>query len=333
MKKPDVQIVSEVAAAGYAWKESLFVPFPPDSKDRPAPALAPIGGKSRRTPIPDELFLEFAALDPESDTDILAFANAHGLLGIRAPLGVIAAGKERPEDRIIGELKSDWGICIRQMKKATEIWMAVKTQNMELLSERIHWAGPRHVEYVGLERKARSSQKPFRDSETIILPGDHPELKQSDVIGRSYAWLLNTVNANLSTHVAYRLLRIRGSEDIGTFPLPINLAGAMWFKLAGVIATFSSIRSCDVCGKPMVIAPGGYRSNRRTCSDACRIRIYDARKHEARRLHQDKMPIKDIAIHLDTSIAQIQKWIDFEVKRKLQKAPQDFGDTAILKRA
>jgi hypothetical protein len=287
--------------------ESLFVPFLPDG-GRPAPALAAIGNKARRIPIPDELFLEFAELDPESDADILGFANAHGLLGVRPPLGLITAGKELPQDRITGELKSDWSVRIRQMKKATEIWMAVKTKNTELLAERVRWAGPRHIEYVGLGRKAGSSQQSFRDSETIILPEDHSELKKHDVIGRSYAWLLTTINENLSTYVAYRLLRIRGSEDIGTFPLPINLTGAMWFKLAGVIATFSSIRSCDECGRPMVIAPGGYRSNRRTCSNACRIRMYDTRKREARRMYEERMPLKEIAISLDTTVAQIQKW-------------------------
>ena len=60
----------------------------------------------------------------------------------------------------------------------------------------------------------------------------------------------------------------------------------------------------------LVAAEGsGYRTNRKTCSNACRISLYSGRKVKARQLRDQKLSVREIAKRLDTGVEQIKRWI------------------------
>ena len=98
---------------------------------------------------------------------------------------------------------------------------------------------------------------------------------------------------------------------MGLFMVPSTLIGCLWLQLADAIAGFQKFRLCESCRKPMLVAAegSGYRTNRKTCSNACRIRLYSGRKLEARQLRDQKLSVREIAKRLDTGVEQVKRWI------------------------
>jgi hypothetical protein len=297
----------------YRWR---FGPFKSilDGKQYNGAGITATGNRRRLVPLPDELFLEFSAL--ASDDDIKNFVDRYGLLGVRPALSLFPQTEESDDARraITAELRlEDWSRRIHQMKNAIQLWMAIKTEDTKLLTQLVHWAGPRHIEYKAPDRTIGSLTVPG-DSETILLPEDHPELKKDDVIARSEICLERKVTENLMPYVQFALPRAQGSTHIKSFIRPTCAYGALWYQLAEDISAFKSFHGCDVCHKPIVVTPGGYRGDRRTCSANCRMKIYDARKLQARQLQQEKVPLHIIAKQLDTSVERIKRWTQAGLK-------------------
>jgi hypothetical protein len=125
-------------------------------------------------------------------------------------------------------------------------------------------------------------------------------------------YLQEVVNRKLKKFVDPRLLwESPDRNKLVFYIVPDTLIGCLWLQLATALAEFRKFRLCEGCRKPMLIAPegSGYRSNRKTCSNACRIRVYERRKVEARRLRGEKLSVREIAKRLDTGVEQVKGWI------------------------
>jgi hypothetical protein len=302
MKMQNGRLAAPLSADGYAWHPGPFQELlNKEDGVYNEPALIRIGNPKRMAQRPDDLFVEFSAL--ASDDQIKRFAERFGLLGVRAPKSLAPQNGKSTGEAITAELKSDWTRRIRAMNKAIELWMGIKTENRELLAQRVKWAGTHRVHYQAPDRPDGVAG----DSNLIELPAAHPPLKKTDdVIALARICLEVMINDNLMPAVRFALPL--AEESTGTFIRPACLYGLLWYQLAEAMLALKSVRPCDVCQKPMLVTPGGFRGERRSCSAVCRMRIYDNRKLQARELQQEGLPLQVIAKRLDTTIAQIERW-------------------------
>jgi hypothetical protein len=90
---------------------------------------------------------------------------------------------------------------------------------------------------------------------------------------------------------------------------PIHLPGAMYLQLAQSVAPRTKYQRCASCRRWFEVAPGVSRSDRLTCSAACRQRGHRERVRRARELHaQGKRP-QQIANLLGSEIEAVRHWI------------------------
>ena len=79
------------------------------------------------------------------------------------------------------------------------------------------------------------------------------------------------------------LPRIHRERSISGFPMGLHfqaptLLAALWLQFALAITKKVRYRQCLGCGSYLTIHPDGFRSNRRTCSDACRTKASRSRR-------------------------------------------------------
>jgi hypothetical protein len=266
-----------------------------------------------------DLFLTFSAIDPASDVEILNFANAYGLLGggplllPRDPQGMQPMiSSTAALEACVGEPRSLWLQNILDMKAAVWLWQGITSENTNQLATRIHWVAQNHVEYVGPPLSATGRALP--NTSTIASP-ERPELLKrllpGDTLMAARLYLQELLNQKLAESITERLLWTPGWKKIGKFLTSKSLAGCLWDQLASAAAELRTIRNCAACGEQMLIAPegSGYRGNRKTCSNACRMKLYFARKHRAQALHQKGLSVETIAKRLGTDVKRLRKWI------------------------
>jgi endogenous inhibitor of DNA gyrase (YacG/DUF329 family) len=85
----------------------------------------------------------------------------------------------------------------------------------------------------------------------------------------------------------------------------------MWLQLAEAIAGNKLHRPCKECGKWIEISTeeDGRSARRAFCSDACKSRDYRRRIEKARQLRAEGMPVKAIALELDSTVETIKNWV------------------------
>ena len=294
---------------GYEWKHGKFIAFG-DTQDHQGPMLVPVREVERVYVPPRNLFLEFASLDPTRDDDILKFATAYGLLG-GAP--VLFPKRERTFP-LRGEPKSHWVEQLHHMKAAVSLREALRANDTELLSRCIKWRGTDRIDYHW--PPSSDLMTPWSTHATIASKDINPDLfkqfRPKDVEMPARVYLQKVVNENLERLAAPRLLwMIPDRDKMGLFIVPNSLIGCLWLQLASAIAELRTFRICEGCSKPMLVAPegSGFRANRKTCSDACRVRLYARRKEEARKLHSQKVSRREIAKRLNIEVDQVRNWI------------------------
>jgi hypothetical protein len=311
------QFVWRRSEHGYEWRTGRFTMMGAGGKpeEREGPALAPVGDFERPyVPSPD-LFLEFASVDPDQEGRILAFANGYGQLGDSSRwLFPKPPRKGVKTTGVDGELRSHWQEHLHKMKAAVSLWEALRRQDTKLLSQCIQWRGAERVDYEWPPSSDFST--PWGTHATIASKQTNPHLlgrlRPGDVQMPARMYLQEVVNKSLDKLVAPRLLWTPPDrKKMGLFIVPGSLIGCLWLQLANAIAEFRTFRTCEGCGKPILVAPegSGSRSNKRTCSDACRVRLYARRKSEARRLRDEGVPLPQIAKRLGTGVEQVKRWI------------------------
>lgn len=308
------QFIWKVREDGYEWRDGPFLPFTIDATEQAdGPALIGLGQSQRHYQPEPNLFLKFAAIDPGSDSQILSFANTYGLLE-SARFYFPKRKKGEPVQSFLGELRSRWVENLHPMKQAVSLWDAITSKDTSLLEKCVVWESSQHITYHW--PPSSDWQTPWSTHATIASPQVNQDFltrfRLGDVVMPARMYLQKIVNEHLQQTVAPRLLWTPPDrQKMGLFFVPESLIGCLWYQLAGAIADFHKFRTCDVCQKPMLVAPegSGYRTNRKTCSNACRIRLYAGRKAEARRLRSEKHSVREIAKQLDTDVEQIKKWI------------------------
>lgn len=190
------------------------------------------------------LFLVLAHL-PSSPKEILTFADSYGLLGFPPRQGGwIAPGQ-------VGELVSVWYDRIRWLRMTTDIWNARRSRDTPAIQKIIQ------------ERTGRTISE---TDDLRVMAGRvlYEEIKQeAEVLG----------------HV-----RVSWDEDRKLPRIAVitpTLWNALLFQLVQAIDQEQAFRACTACGLWFPAGQGRGRSDKTTCSDACRARIYRQRQKAA----------------------------------------------------
>ncbi len=309
------QFIWQVAEDGHEWRSGPIRVFGANVRKHDEPALIALGENSRPYKPDPDLFLKFASIDPNADVEILHFANSYGLLG-RGPRWIAPEPERKGASTtaVTGELRSHWQEHLHGMKAAVTLWEAIKAENSSVLASCIHWRRRDHITYDWPPSSELNT--PWSTHATIAAPGINSHLlerfQRGDVLKPARFYLQEVVNKSLAELVSSRLLwKAPDSNEMGLFIVPSTLIGCLWLQLADAIAGHQKFRLCESCGKPMLVAAegSGYRTNRKTCSNACRIRLYSDRKIEARQLRDKKFSVREIAKRLDTGVEQVKRWI------------------------
>ena len=311
------QFIWHVAEDGHEWRSGPIRAFGGNVQKYDEPALVALGENARAYKPEPDLFLKFASVDANADAEMLSFANSYGLLG-GGPRWIEPAPKQKGSEptTVTGEVRSHWQEHLNRMKAAVTLWRAIQGEDSSVLASCIHWRSRNHVIYDWPPSSELTT--PWSTHATIASPGINPHLlerfEHGEVLKPARLYLQEVVNHSLAELVAPRLLwKAPDRNEMGLFLVPSTLIGGLWLQLADAIAGFQKFRLCEneSCRKPMLVAAegSGYRTNRKTCSNACRIRLYSGRKLEARRLHDKKVSVREIAKRLDTEVDQIKRWI------------------------
>ncbi len=268
----------------------------------------------RYKPLSDHptLFRQFADLPLEGEA-IGRFANQFGLLGTR-PYPDPESDPQSARDEPHGELLSDWLRHIAALKDAVVVWDAVGTADEEALSKikRSAKLFTRPTWYSG-ECMKFDPDDPDEDYHKSL---DYEEAKQRLRKGRllevATTFVVDTVNQHMvGNGVAARLHLRPDGQDPDLYIVPRNLLGAMWLQLADAIDKKKEFRRCRMCNKPLEIStsPTGYRTNRRFCSDLCKVRHHQQKREKAVTLHAQGRPANEIAKQLGTTATIVRGWI------------------------
>jgi hypothetical protein len=307
-----VEFIWQRAENGYEWQAGHFRAFDLTPNRHDGPALVARGDAAIAYKPESDLFLKFAGIEADSELEILKFASEYGLLG-GSPTIALELPKGESTKAITGELRSHWQNHLHDMKAAVSLWLAIRTEDTELLAKCIKWRSDRHITYAW--PPSSDWRTPWSIHATIASPLDTELLKRfrpGDVVMPARIYLQKVVNTRLHEQVAPRILWISPERTkMGLYIVPDSLIGFLWLQLATALAEFNKFQFCEACEKPMLVAPegAGFRSNRKTCSNACRIKVYAGRKAEARRLREQKVSVREIAKRLDTGVEQVKRWI------------------------
>lgn len=281
-----------VAEGGYRWKE-----LPLEEHAKPEPCLVPARshGLAHRTwPLRDAptLCRTFAALDEHDPGALRAFANEHGPLGVEptSDVGLIAARIEGGAEPL-----SLWRAAILDVREALELLDAAQAPHLPAtVAQRIDWrTSPPRVHFSGLRhrRMLRLEPRPSRHGRA----GFH--LRWCDFHHAARVFAQQLVNAALERHSMGRLLWNPGfrfsdpTTGDQSFPCPegfelriypTSLLGILWVQV-GQAAEGRVHRRCAACGGWFSVGKESHRSNKRTCSPACRQRVSRAKRSRARK--------------------------------------------------
>jgi hypothetical protein len=311
------QFIWHVAEDGHEWRSGPIRAFGGNVQKYDEPALIALGENSRPYKPEPNLFLEFASIDPNSDAEILRFANSYGLLG-GSPQRISPEPNRKGTETtgVTGELRSHWQEHLHRMKAAVTLWRAIQGGDSSVLASCIHWRSRDHVTYDWPPSSELTT--PWSTHATIASSGINSHLleriEHGEVVKPARLYLQEVVNQSLVELVAPRLLwKAPDRNEMGLFLVPSTLIGGVWLQLADAVAGFQKFRLCEneSCRKPMLVAAegSGYRTNRKTCSNACRISLYSGRKARARELRDQKLSVREIAKRLDTGVEQVKRWI------------------------
>src|SRR5260221_14562980 len=79
---------------------------------------------------------------------------------------------------------------------------------------------------------------------------------------------------------------------------PLSLLGAIWLQFAAAMEEQRNFEKCKNCGRPFEISRAaltGKRSDAKFCSTRCRVRGYQRRMEQARRLAKSGVSLSKIA--------------------------------------
>jgi len=235
-----------------------------------------------------------ADTSPDRDS-VQQFADRYGpLLGgsgdaIVLPHRPSEKGQRKGHLIGIGEPLNVWHSAIMKLREVMDIWDKVQNRDLEALQAHINW----REKLVTFESHPDHSihdfpkDKPFPKTGAWIAGEKYrPDVFQSfargDLIGPAIAHIQRVVNENLKDGAAPRLLWNNDQTAVSVHLVPKNLLGAIWLQVASAIERESSFRQCVQCGTWFEVSRQAGRSDKRYCSNACRIRAHRSRTEPSR---------------------------------------------------
>jgi hypothetical protein len=297
----------DVHVDGYEWVKATVVPaIQPDATPRAFLVPCKIGGGVKSyNPVTKEtgLFREFAGLEMREEP-ILAFANEYGRI-------------QRYEEviRVPGRKKlthgdSIWRWCqsIGHMSIAVRLWDMVQSDDLDGLSRHIRPSGENSWLFDSHPDLPPGQEVPgcLREfGESYSTSGCDP----GDLIGPAMIVISTIIQMNTGTNADIMVRWCPDSRGMRLYVRMLGLNDAVWFQFAQAVIGNKDYRQCRTCGKWYELHPDTARTNRLSCSDACRSKFYRQRQAEARRLAAQGMLLAEIADQLKADPLTIQEWI------------------------
>jgi hypothetical protein len=245
------------------------------------------------------LFKVFAETEATKD-GILAFANAHGSLGLAIALDLIDGEREGPID---GEQLAAWRASVLEMRAAVELWDAARTSSMEKLSQCLKWTSDTSIAYTGPHLALMISAQGE--------PGLFATWRPGELIGPALYVVQHRINHALLQHgVVARLLWDSRWAKLSLLMVPRTLIGCMWLQFAKAVDGDKEYRQCENCRAWFEV--GGNRTSRsdkRFCTPTCKAAGHRKKQAEARMLYGRGTPLKEIAQRLGTDAKTAKGWV------------------------
>lgn len=86
-----------------------------------------------------------------------------------------------------------------------------------------------------------------------------------------------------------------------------ELGAVLWTQFAIAVAEATDFRRCAFCHKPIPVGPDGHRTDKTTCSVACRNKLSRSRKKRARELRSEGKTLRQIAQELGVDQAAAKR--------------------------
>lgn len=297
-------------------------------------ALVPRPGARSETYYPLQeatgLFRTFADTEPSQD-GIMEFARKYGLLGDDAQVWMIRFADEEPspaEPERFGEPLVFWRARIRWMKFLVQLWDAARQHDLKCLAEHIAWSDRHEVSFhipadmPALRRIPHPSLKErhkdggdgfegsFIERGTFRVPRQSiPNVQPGDLIGPAFFLTGTILSDRIKGLVSPQICWVSNQGRAVLQISPSSLLGAIYLQFAQAIDGSKDFRRCRACGVWFELSPGVNRSNRLTCSPACRTRAHRERQARARELYAQGVSVREIAKELESGWKKVQKWV------------------------
>jgi hypothetical protein len=274
------------------------------------------------------LHREFAAceLTPEG---FLRFANRYGRLGIFLSRVDVAAAPGVSPGKAKVECFEDWRGTAVVMGEALRLWNAVSDGDTDRLAEVIRWESDTVVSYYppdevlnrmkttredwGKRRKRLNGYDLLSSGFKVWEP--EPTIARGNVLYPAIIFVHNLINVWLHRNVETNLFWDQKSKRSIFQELPLNLFGFMALQFAKEVYSHRLPQKCQVCGRwfdlGRVPERSGRltRSDRETCSNACRTRAYRQRQASAKQMFAQGKSAKQIAKALRCKLGAVEKWV------------------------
>jgi hypothetical protein len=278
------------------------------------------------------LHRELAATEPTAE-GVAAFANRYGPLGlgpgdtVRLKSGL----KNTWGGAIRGELLQGWQREIIWIREAVRLWDMVQEGDADGLKQVIEWEGSGRVHYypppeveeaLGGERWREIPDESRRNYKGQDILGNAPNgdqlrqhVRQGDVVVPALVFVQNRINAEIWRNVGPALLWDAARKRTVSQEVPRNLLAAAYLQFAQEMLFLREPQRCQVCGRWFDLTPGAgassrlRRSDRETCSTACRSKAYRQRQERARQLHAEGKTAREIARELGSDVKTVKGWV------------------------
>jgi hypothetical protein len=266
------------------------------------------------------LYRLFADLTFDDREAIREFANKYGRLGV-GNRGVQLSDPR--EDGYVpaarAESHFDWATGIVEMRRAVELWAAIKDRNETGLKRYLRWDAGR---VTGRSSRGGWSyynrEAPFPTF--IPVPtGDEPE-DRSDVRSAGWRAIQAMINHHLRDGTIPQLVFDPRSERLIPQFVPSNLYAALWTQFASAVAADKGLGVCKQCAKMFEVSADARTARREFCSVRCKTRDHRRRKARARELQAEGKTLGEIVRRLvkegwETEAATVRGWVSKKGRR------------------
>lgn len=131
--------------------------------------------------------------------------------------------------------------------------------------------------------------------------------------------LLGRLAGSLSARVDWADWNTANSKLVRSLR-PNSLLALLWLQFADALTGATEFRLCKRkgCGKLIRISreTGGSRTNRQTCSDSCKVRLYQERVRTVIKFFDQGKAPEEIAKSLKTELSTVRGWIARELRTR-----------------